>query len=121
MFIDQERIIQIVVNLVTNAIKYTSKGSITIKIDWLPGDGTVTRESFEPIPYDTDGEGVFEKDENISSFLGQARLQHNYIVSGIEEHPNGCSGLIGKGLLKVTVRDPGCGMVPEQLDRLFSR
>jgi signal transduction histidine kinase len=40
MLLDQSRFINILVNLVSNAIKFTNQGSVSIIANWLPDSST---------------------------------------------------------------------------------
>jgi len=48
-------------NLVSNAVKYTQEGQIKITIEWIENKTEVDDECFEPEPFSKLEEGSFEK------------------------------------------------------------
>ena len=52
-------------NLVCNAIKFTDEGAIFLEIDFLQNKQVVDDSCFEPAPFDSDQEGIFEKNAKL--------------------------------------------------------
>jgi signal transduction histidine kinase len=36
ILMDEQKVCQIIVNLVSNSIKFTDKGSVTVEVEWIP-------------------------------------------------------------------------------------
>lgn len=71
LFHDTERIRQIMVNLMSNAIKYTKKGMVTAVIDWKP-DENQTNESEGTVKFSVSDTGCGiskERKKNLFNFL----------------------------------------------------
>ena len=69
--LDRYRLMQIFLNLVQNAVKYTDVGSIDINVEWINNTQHVTNKCFEPLPFnnrDAQDEGLFEKMQNTNLF-----------------------------------------------------
>jgi len=72
---------QILMNMISNSIKFTDSGSIGINIDWLEEYTSVEDECFDPAPFD---EGVFEK--GMTTFmLENSRICFNLKKSKIKK------------------------------------
>ena len=69
--IDYQRINQILLNLVDNAVRFTGSGTIDITVEWIDDLNTVDSECFEPFPFNDEtehDEGLFEKNQAFSVF-----------------------------------------------------
>jgi len=147
LLLDSHRIDQIMLNLIGNAIKFTSKGSINVTLKYLQSN-LITDECFEPIPYDPESEGVFEKDDGLymlkmNKAAFNKRNQHplrpqeqpsQQSFSKDDEYyilPNKQRDLLdvggatipknSKGIIKIIVEDTGCGMTETMLSKLFQK
>jgi len=126
--IDPHSLNQIMLNLIGNSIKFTEKGSVTVTAKWL-GYDKISDKCFEPVPYDDTDEGLFEKEENLSSMLDTSKLSEGQpgfqrqgdsgrqINQAIRPQPQQAS----KGVLKITVKDTGSGMKQDALEKLFTK
>jgi len=120
LILDPHRITQVMLNLISNAIKFTDSGKISLRVDWLEGS-EVNDKSFEPSPYvdSTEIEDVGEEGHVKSKgywSLNTCQNKQSYI------HASGVAAFAPKqspGILRLIVEDYGCGMRPESLGRLF--
>ena len=127
LLLDGHRIHQILMNLIGNAIKFTQKGSITITIQWLK-QKEVTDKCFEPIPYDEEDEGVFEKEENMHfvKMKSQGKISSDYFVLSGHSKEFNLDDITEtqddpRGVLKIVVKDTGCGMAKDEVTKLFQK
>jgi len=135
--LDPHRINQVMMNLISNATKFTERGSITVSVKWLECK-FVNERCFEPIPYDSESEGVFEKEEVIYQLnLGDITLnkrnrssqreKKNIVLIQKNKDINEMMEDIEspkkekRGVLKIVVVDTGCGMSQNSLDQLFEK
>jgi len=128
--IDSHKLNQILLNLIGNSIKFTERGSISVTVKWLKYP-EVCSKCFEPIPYDETDEGLFEKEENLSTvnisrfsesipgFLGVSSEGRPPSNSNIAHHHRPQQE--SKGILKIIVKDTGPGMTKEALGKLFQK
>ena len=129
LLLDGHRLDQIMLNLIGNAIKFTESGSISITVQWLESKPS-NDECFQPEPFDDMNEGVFEKEENISTVgldEGDIRQEQNgYFLLSSDKTQIHLSGVQPRnqhveGILKIVVKDTGCGMTQAALDQLFKK
>ena len=120
---DNYRIIQIFLNLIGNAIKFTETGLITVDVQWLAGEKTVTDDLFKLHPFSDDyddDEGVYEKNIACSLFSDDQlilNLDSKLIAKDrLVTKPNS-----GRGVLKIVVSDTGCGIPSDKFSLLFQK
>ena len=125
LLFDHYRLTQVFLNLVTNATKYTEKGSIKINVQWIDNHEEVNERCFKPYPFsqetDDQDEGIFEKEQSFMSFnqnyltlTAQNKLISNDSLNPLQSECN-------KGILKITITDTGCGMNKQQMVQLFQK
>jgi len=118
--IDSYRLMQILMNMIGNSIKFTDSGSIGINIDWLEGEAQVTNESFEPVPFDEIEEGVFEKRMS-TDLLSKNILFFDLKSSKMKKESFADIDDTEKGVLKIIVSDTGSGISQDKIPLLFSK
>ena len=120
MKMDHHRLMQILLNLVSNSVKFTESGTIMVSIYWLQDRTEVTEDCFYPFPYDDENEGVFEKDEATAGLLRKSGF---HILSLEKKHlkrPHKVRlARTNNGILKIVVKDTGCGIQEQQLNSIF--
>jgi signal transduction histidine kinase len=101
--IDGYRIFQILLNIISNSVKYTDKGSISLYAEWVPDKSIDDNQLFEPFPFDEDG--VFEKKNCI-----MMHLENSTQYSSVQH-----------GILKISIIDTGSGISDEDLRKVFKK
>ena len=113
---DSYRLIQIMLNLICNAVKFTSQGKITVSVEFLADIKQVGDKSFSPIPFDE--EGLFEKDINFANFYGNK--DHFIMGERLKLKRRQESIRTGRcGIFKITVQDTGPGLSDDEKQNLY--
>ena len=116
---DNYRLTQILMNLISNAVKFTDSGKINVDVLWFEGPTKVMDSHFGPIPFDE--EGLFEKSQTISVLREDLiHLDLNY-KKKIAREGNNRVQRFSNGVLKFIVTDTGCGIDSTRLPSLFKR
>lgn len=130
LMIDSQRMSQIVLNLVSNAIKFTSKGMVIVKLNWIPlneGDKKENKIS-QCLKFSSWKEEIMlaEKNkENIS--LSQtvycqeliASRKKNFKIEPNTTLANTNARVERRGIVKIEIMDSGIGINKESVKKLF--
>ena len=126
--IDSQRITQAILNIVSNAVKYTNSGSVSIIVSWKRTSSTFAVEDSSD---DSDSSSILENTSRITfgnyrsmpKFLGDQYVTLSNENSTLSERTftlNQPQGNV-KGLLIIKIIDTGCGMNELQQERLFEK
>ena len=129
LVIDVQRMMQIIINFVTNGVKFTRKGFVSIEFQWVPMTMT-----FRKINRDEKagmGSSMSEKvDEEKIQIHSSGK--HKFLTNRVDyfELNNKKEAwdsfaklrtIDTRGVLKIRINDSGCGMSQSQIEALFNK
>jgi len=128
LLLDHQRLTQVILNVLTNSVRFTEKGgSIDISINWIERD-TITDGVFEPLPYDDEG-GIGEaKTNSLIRPVGRVRSEDGPL-NVLDTHQKRLTEVAlldqqmirpKKGILKILITDTGVGMTQEAANEIFN-
>ena len=147
---DGQRLLQIILNLVSNAVKFTEKGRVTILVDWQKKPDVEPRRKMVSLrtlgSQDTGLIQNLESTEEFDDLIGIGPLEtesnkiqmdghHKKFLFERRLHQLNCKKWDWSadetldfnmpegtaGMLRIQVIDTGCGMTPEEQSELFQK
>jgi CheY-like chemotaxis protein len=118
LLLDNYRLMQVIMNLMGNATKFTDKGFINITIDWIPNKPKIDDSCYLPEPYLSEDEGIFEKDEKVAGLSGDYLVASSEMGTILPWRREPCTEETA-GIMKISIMDSGCGIKEDDLDKLF--
>ena len=143
--IDAQKLSQIIINLVSNSVKFTDSGSISLKVTYLRNRG-LSEEDFLPssvfgnkLTNGSDSERLINHDfQAFGGGVGERNIEDNspenllsqecYTGELLREFKANSQKLVGSmvgadgnGYLKIEIIDTGCGIPEEDLKKLFQK
>ena len=122
--VDSQKISQIILNLISNAVKFTASGSVSLNVRYLE-QPEITDDDF--LPTSAFGTNLIrtETEGSIISELSELRsgMKTCYIHELARELTANSSKMTreGVGYLKFEVADTGCGIKEEDIEKLFQK
>lgn len=129
---DMQRMTQVILNLVTNAVKFTNTGSIKMVVRYLKKE-CVDEADFYPTTafgYQLLNKDALERIDSSAEFAENPMGSDNQHgerfrreMSTLEEKRNLLSSTTQeeRGFLKIEIHDTGCGIKEEDLTKLFKK
>jgi signal transduction histidine kinase len=118
---DRERVTQVISNLISNAIKFTQRGTISVFAKVLRGNQLIGTKEKTP--------GISQEQEKIDGSYPleqKAKEKHDNVDTRIEKKEQEETVLnseseIGENQVLISIKDTGSGIDPEIVSKLFSK
>jgi signal transduction histidine kinase len=119
---DRERVIQVISNLISNAIKFTQQGSISVSARVLPG-----QQAIGPV-----GEKKYGASQELEKLNGSYPLakeednKHGFVDAAERKREEEETVVVNEGRTRrnwvlVSIKDTGSGIDPDIVSKLFSK
>lgn len=126
LLLDQQRITQIILNILASSIRFTDRGPISLSVSWLDNTNLADNAIFEPIPYSDEGGLV----RGSRSHINLTRPENNNQVfilntnqrrfqDSIPFEMQNSSSAAKSGTLKIVITDKGPGMSTKEAEDIF--
>jgi signal transduction histidine kinase len=146
LFCDVQKLMQVIVNITSNALKFTSKGGIFIKVDWYPKEPIFREEQISDVLEEGEMERILETvneinpefEENGPNVLNKYLTPDHFSASrkkrrssfspedknrlSIDKEPSlrrNSQSQESNGILKIQIIDTGIGISEEHINKLF--
>ena len=119
---DRERVIQVISNLISNAIKFTQQGTISVSARVIPGQETTGPE----------GEKKYGASQELEKLNGSYPLaqeeddKHEFVDAAVRKREEEETVVVNEGRTRrnwvlVSIKDTGSGIDPDIVSKLFSK
>eukprot|EP01022_Parablepharisma_sp_SALTPOND_P018726 TRINITY_DN30_c0_g2_i3.p1 TRINITY_DN30_c0_g2~~TRINITY_DN30_c0_g2_i3.p1 ORF type:complete len:452 (+),score=16.21 TRINITY_DN30_c0_g2_i3:526-1881(+) len=114
--LDAKKLSQVILNIVSNAIKFTQVGGVTVKLSWNWNENQMVEE--ESVPEDEPVPNALSKKYSLE-LSGSRRVKKSPSFVLEDYSQSNRSYLGSQGTATIEVRDTGIGIRQESIPRLF--
>jgi len=131
LIIDPIRLSQMILNLISNATKYTEKGEVSVRVIWMKDCKGENLRSARQVTLSDDPGGVAEEHIDAGALLRRVSMDELYDFETMKGENNigekkpfmrrQHDGSPRKGVLRIEIRDTGVGISPQNQRKIFER